>query len=318
MTKLKADGKFRRFSVQSTSYSDLKKVDGRNQLEQQRVSSSLSDTRTYKSQRAVNHGRYSVFPDIKYNIDTQNRKEAMRSDSTASLSGMSLLPKRAKSTKGSVYNPPDGISFNPESARVSYSRLDQRKDEVMKYGAPVKETYSNSRLSPEGYSGNQSTLSAENLIVKGLRPSTNKTEEDGYFTEKDSKRDHDTTPENDFYDFEGFRLKSAKPNVWLKIKKKRDRKKIHGEDVEESSDDSEDLVGFTYTFLHDIGFFLQSTKIGIILFKVHVDRALRPQKSVILKVQKNKIVTFIKMFKTSVSLIRIWFTSVILWKSFNK
>ena len=75
-----------------------------------------------------------------------------------------------------------------------------------------------------------------------LRPLTREINNKDKFTESDSKRDNSNSTDTEFYDFQGFRLKSAKPDVWSDIKKKMEREKSHRK--EESEDESEDLVGF--------------------------------------------------------------------------
>ena len=244
MVNLKVNRKTRSFNVQYTSYSDLKRVVGRNELETQKVSRSLSDTRIKKWKTSAPFKRHSVFPDIKYNIDTKHLLRNTRPASVESTHKMALFPRRARTTKGRIYNPPDGLSFNPQSARLAYCRLEQRNDEVMKYGARIKDTFSQSE-----YSSRETHLGTfaepadidEELVEHGLRPLTREINGADKFIENKSERDSNSSTNTEFYDFQGFRLKNAKPDVWSDIKKKMEREKSQGK--EESEDENEDLVG---------------------------------------------------------------------------
>ena len=242
---LKANRKARSCSVQYTSYSDLKRVVARNELETQKVSRSLSDTRINKWENSSSFRRHSIFPDIKYHIDTQPRRRSFCPASVESTHKMALLPRRARTARSRVYNPPDGLSFNPQSARLAYCRVEQRNDEVMKYGARIKDTFSLSEYSSQQtYLGtfSEPTDIGEELVEHGLRPLTREISTEDKFIENDKKRDNNSnSTDTEFYDFQGFRLKSAKPDVWSDIKKKMEREKSH--EREESEDEIEDLVG---------------------------------------------------------------------------
>ena len=244
MVNLRVDRKARSFSDQYTSYSDLKRVVGRNELETQKVSRSLSDTRITKWKSSAPFRRYSVFPDIKYNINTKSLWRNTRAASEESTHKMAFLPRRARTTKGRIYNPPDGLSFNPRSARLAYCRLEQRNDEVMKYGARIKDTFSQSEYSSRATHMGTFAEPAdidEELVEHGLRPLTREISSEHTFIKNDSERDNSCSTNTEFYDFQGFRLKSAKPDVWSDIKKKMEREKGYGK--EESEDESEDMVG---------------------------------------------------------------------------
>ena len=133
MIHLKANRKARSFSVQYTWYSDLKRVVARNELETQKVCRSLSDTGINKWENLAPFRRHSIFPDIKYNIDTQPGRRNFRSASVESTHKMAFLPRRAPTTKGRVYNPPDGLSFKSSVRKVGLLQAGTKKwrsDEV--------------------------------------------------------------------------------------------------------------------------------------------------------------------------------------------
>ena len=248
MIDLTVNRNARSFSVQYTSFSDLNTLDtvagGNASKTRRNVSRSLSDTRlNNKCKSATPFRRHSVFPDIKYRIDTQTQPK----QSLESTQEMALLPRRAKSTKGRIYNPPDALSYNPQTARLAYCRLEQRNEEVAKYGARLRDVFEQSE-----YTERQLRMGTfvepenidEKLVEHGLRPVTREiTDDEDEVNGEDNKNNgnKESPAEKEFYDFEGFRLKSAKPDVWLDIKKKKEREKASGK--EESEDENEELVG---------------------------------------------------------------------------
>ena len=124
---LKANRKARSFSVQYTSYSDLKRVVARNELETQKVCHSLSDTGINKWENLAPFRRHSIFPDIKYNIFTQPGRRNFRPASVESTHKMAFLPRRARTTRGRVYNPPDGLSFKSSVRKVGLLQAGTKK-----------------------------------------------------------------------------------------------------------------------------------------------------------------------------------------------